>query len=137
MPTLKYFEKQIVTREVENAIIITASNEVYHCSGDKNNIDTILELGDKLRCAYVTHNHPIGSANEYSFSDDDIKLFMKYKLSVLRGIDEKFIYELNRNPKDLDDLIPLGEVDEYSNHHNKVITKAKSMGIGYQRWQRG
>ena len=80
MPTLKYFEKQIVTREIENAVIITVSNKVYHCSGDKNNISTILELGDKLKGAYVMHNHPIGSVNDYTFSDDDIRLFEKYNL---------------------------------------------------------
>ena len=124
MPTLKYFEKQIVNREVENAVIITASNEVYHCSGDK------------LRGAYVTHNPPIGSANEYSFSKLDIELFMKYKLSVLRGIYEKFVYELNRNCKDsifksytIEDLNKT--VNDF--RHKMVENIAKELKIGYQR----
>ncbi len=139
MPTLKYFEKQIVTREVENAVIITSSNEVYHCSGDKNNISSILELGDKLKGAYVTHNHPIGSANEYSFSKLDIELFIKYKLSVLRGIDEKFIYELNRNFKGSNSKLPTVEdLKEtfYDFRHQIVENIAKELKIGYQRWQR-
>lgn len=34
------------------------------------------------------------------FSADDIALFQKYKLAILRGIDEKYVYELNRNAAD-------------------------------------
>ena len=57
-------------------------------------METIEELGEKLIGAIVTHNHPKGSDNEYSFSDADLRLFLEYKLGRLRGIDEKFIYEL-------------------------------------------
>ena len=139
--TLEYFEKQIVNSNVENAIVITSSNEVYQCVGDKNNVNSILELGDKLKGAYVTHNHPIGSDGDYSFSNDDIRLFTNYGLSILRGIDEKFIYELNRNPIDLDidnftidDL--LNNADKFINRHVSVIDIAKKLCIGYRRWKR-
>lgn len=135
--TLEYFEKQIVNRSVENAIIITTSNEVYHCSGGKNTLDTILELGDKLKGASVTHNHPVDSDNEYSFSKSDINLFTDYSLQILRGIDEKFIYEFNRNPLDLDKELPVTEMNEYVIRHNMIVKRAKEMNIGYRRWQRG
>lgn len=139
--TIQHFEKQIVNFDVENAIIITQSGEVFRCIGDKNNIGSILKLSDKLNGAYVTHNHPTGSANEYSFSNDDINLFMRFKLPLLRGIDEKFIYELNRNPLDLDidnfnidDLI--GDTKGFVNRHIAVIKRARELGIGYRRWAR-
>ena len=104
--TLSWFESLAVNAPIENALIITASGEVYHCTGDLNTLETIEELGQKLRGAIVTHNHPVGSANEYSFSEDDIKLFRDFDLKILRGVDEKFIYELNRNPFDKETIQP-------------------------------
>ena len=135
--TLEHFEKQISGYGVENAVVITDANEVYRCVGDKNGVTSILDLGNKLRGASVTHNHPIGSSNEYSFSGDDINLFMKYNLKVLRGIDEKFVYELNRNALDIDEMFSVIDTDEFSSRHNKVIEKAEQLGIGYRRWKRG
>ena len=139
--TLEHFEKQISGYGVENAVVITDANEVYRCVGDKNGVTSILDLGNKLRGASVTHNHPIGSSNEYSFSKFDIDMFMNYGLKFLRGIDEKFVYELNRNASDLDmdnfsieDLMnnPAGSMSR----HIAVIKKAKELGIGYRRWSR-
>ena len=137
-PTLEFFENQIVTREVENAIIITAENEIYHCVGNKNNIDSIEELGDKLKGACVTHNHPVGSVSEHSFSGLDWSFFERYNLKILRGIEEKFIYELNRNKADsnLSDLILDGDLDLHGGH-NTILIKALNAGYGYRRWRRG
>ena len=137
-PTLEFFENQIVTREVENAIIITADNEIYHCVGNKNSIDSIEELGNKLKDAYVTHNHPIGSVSEHSFSGLDWSFFERYNLKILRGIEEKFVYELNRNKADsnLSDLILDGDLDLHGGH-NTILIKALNAGYGYRRWRRG
>ena len=137
-PTLEFFENQIVTREVENAIIITAENEIYHCVGNKNNIDSIEELGDKLKGACVTHNHPVGSVSEHSFSGLDWSFFERYNLKILRGIEEKFVYELNRNKADsnLSDLILDGDLDLHGGH-NTILIKALNAGYGYRRWRRG
>lgn len=66
---IDWFEANAVTAPVENALIITTSGEIYHCTGKLNTLDPIVELGDKLRGATVTHNHPVGSVNEYSFSN--------------------------------------------------------------------
>ena len=89
-----------------------------------------------MKGAYVTHNHPIGSDGDYSFSNKDINMFMSYGLQILRGIDEKFVYELNRNSVDIDEEFSVGKTDESSFRHNWVIKRAKSMGIGYRRWRR-
>ena len=88
------------------------------------------ELGEKLRGASVTHNHPKDSDNEYSFSGSDIELFEKYELEVLRGVDEMFTYELNRNPEDIDELMSIFDIDEFSARHNMVIEEAMERGYG-------
>lgn len=128
-----------MTTPIENAIIITRAGDIYHCSGGLNTLDSIAELGDKLNSAIVTHNHPLGSDNEYSFSDADKDLFMNFNLARLRGIDERFIYEFNRNPKDRDennftyeDLI--GDSLGLLARHIKVIDFAEENKIGYRRW---
>ena len=131
---LDWVEAQIVTAPVENAIIITQSGEIYHCTGGLNTLTTIEELGEKLRGAIVTHNHPIGSANEYSFSEADWNLFKKFNLYRLRGIDEFFIYELNRNATDLDEMEII--IDNYNYKHWDNMRKARNYKYGYRRWRR-
>ena len=138
---LGWFEAAAVTAPVENALIITTAGEIYHCTGDLNTLDSIVELGDKLRGSIVTHNHPLGSANEYSFSDSDLKLFKDYELAVLRGVDERFAYEFNRNPDDvdandftLDDV--LGDTLGLLSRHIRVIEQAKTEKFGYRRRER-
>ena len=137
---LKYYEGQIADQPIENALVFTADGEVYHATGDENTLDPILDLGDKLNDATVTHNHPTGES-EYSFSDDDIALFMNYELERLRGIDDKFVYELNRNPEDIDcnDFSiedALNDTSGLIGRHSKVIEIATIYGIGYRRWSK-
>ena len=85
------YEARIVNAPIENGIIITAIGEIYHCTGDLNTLNSIIELGKKLEVSYITHNPPIGSVNEYTFGGDDKVFFTKYKPVCLRGIDEKFM----------------------------------------------
>ena len=136
---LDWAEARIVTAPVENAIIITQAGEVYHCTGGLNSLDSIVELGRELEGAIVTHNHPVESVNEYSFSNDDWLLFRNYGLKILRGVDERFVYEFNRNPNDLDtDTFSreelFGDTEGLLWRHIKVIELAKENNIGYRRW---
>lgn len=85
----------------------------------------------------MTHNHPVGSNNEYSFSDLNIELFMEYNLEVLRGIDERYIYKLTRNPEEIDEHLFLLEMTSYDSRHDRVISEAENFGIGYRRYSRG
>ena len=135
---LKFFESSIVKAKVENAVIITVKGEIYHCTGDLEGVPSPFfeQLGEKLNNAVVTHNHPIGSSNEYSFSAKDRRLFSDFKLAKLRGIDEKFIYEFDRNSKTVDDIPDTSKPVEYAFVHCKNISFAKSNGIGYRRWTR-
>lgn len=89
--------------------------------------------------AIVTHNQPAGSANEYSFSKYDIKFFVQEKLAILRGVDEKFVYELNRsfnqNKQLVNESPTLYEAinDEYLLQHKRVMNITRRLKIGYER----
>lgn len=89
---------------------------------------------DKPRGATVTHNHPLGSDNDYSFSEADRNLFDKFKLACLRGVDETFTYEMNRNPGFLDNEDEIPEVMKGYAVHRLNIQRARFFGYGYRRW---
>lgn len=134
--TVEYFEPQIAKQAVENAIVITKEGRVILCVGHLNGVYPDEDLGEELRGAVVTHNHPVGSDNEWSFSKADIDLFTLYELSVLRGIDEKYVYELNRFLQDIDKMPTFAEAEELVFRHSMVIQEAKRRGFGYRRWKR-
>lgn len=137
--TLEKYESEIVKSHIENAIVITMSGLVFQCYGNGNGVYPNADLEAELLNASVTHNHPSGSLNEYSFSRDDIDLFMEYNLRLLRGIDEKYIYELSRNAADIDNHATLEELinsDGDLARHEEVIEAARELGIGYRRWKR-
>lgn len=134
--TIKEHESRITESPIENAVVVTRQGKVVQCFGDLNGVYPDADLGSELQGAFVTHNHPRGSDNEYSFSDLDIQLFMEQKLEVLRGIDEKYIYELTRNSADIDEYTSLFELTEEDGRHEQVIEIAHQYGIGYRRWRR-
>ncbi len=67
-----------------------------------------------------------------------MKLFMDNNLRILRGIDEKYVYELSRQTTDVDEYASVEELlaDEELSKHNDVIIFAETWGIGYRRWKR-
>lgn len=85
--------------------------------------------------AYVTHNH-LKEETSYSFSKADIKLFEKYKLNVLRGIDYKYTYELNKNIlPELKRFLLKDVEDENILEHANSIDYALQHNISYRRWK--
>lgn len=136
--TIEYFEPQIAKQTVENAIVITQEGRVVRCVGHLNSVYPDDDLGEELRGAVVTHNHPVGSNNEWSFSDADIELFERMGLSILRGIDEKYVYELNRDSQLIESVPTLAEViqDGELARHARVIEIARGRGYGYRRKKR-
>lgn len=130
------YESQIADEAVENAVVITKDGRIYQCFGTLNGVYPGYDLGEELNGADVTHNHPIGSRNEYTFSSNDVRLFEDYKLNTLRGIDERYVYELNHNPATLDNPTPFLELDEYSAQHEDMIDTAERRGYGYFRRRR-
>ena len=130
------YESQIADEAVENAIVITKDGRIYHCFGTLNGVYPDSDLGDELYGADMTHNHPIGSRNEYTFSSNDVRIFEEYRLNSLRGIDERYTYELNHNSATLDSSTPFLELDEYSAQHEEMIDTAERRGYGYFRRRR-
>ena len=141
---LEHYEAQIVHAPIEHAIIITRRGEIYHCSGDVHGLpySYFEQLRTELEGAHVTHNHPPDAEeNDYTFSNDDIGNFEYFKMARLRGIDERFVYELNRNPKDNElagyDLYEIYSMNlNFEDYHVAVMIKALAGGFGYKRWLR-
>lgn len=135
--TLKKYENIIKDDKIENAIVITKEGKVYQCFGNKNNVWPDVDLGNEIMGSSITHNHPKTETN-YSFSSADIRLFEKYKLSKLRGIDDKYIYELDKNKKpslknpSFDD-----DVEDITLEHLRLIQYAIDNNISYKRWKNG
>lgn len=82
-------------KKKENAVCITRSGAVYRCFGTKDKVYPDFDLGDELAGSYVTHNHPM-SVTRFSFSDEDVSLFMEYRLPELVGTDQRYIYRIRR-----------------------------------------
>ena len=128
----------------EHAVIITKKGEVYHCAGDEHGIpkEYFYQMQEELKGAHVTHNHPSGTPeNDNTFSDDDFDNFIYFKMARLRGIDEKYVYELNRNFKDNElakyDLLEIYELGlDFEDYHVAIMVKALIEGIWYKRWER-
>lgn len=129
---LQAFENDAVNESVETACVITTSGNVYHCFGLKDRVFPDFDLKDKLYGATISHNHPIDETM-FTFSSDDLELFLRYDLEVLRGCDKKYIYEFTKDASQIDDL-----PDDWMNIENFVhamnIEQAKKLGIGYRRW---
>ena len=141
---MERYEAQIVQAPVEHAIIITTTGDVLHCNGDVHGIPIhyFKQITAQLEGAHVTHNHPPGAdENDHTFSDDDFKLFRDFKLARLRGIDERFIYELNRNASENPfaghNLIKIYNMGlDFADYHYAVALKALNESSGYWRRER-
>lgn len=133
--TIKKYEIIIKNDIIENAIVITVGGDVYQCFGNATSVYPDIDLGEKLFGAIVTHNHP-AEETSYSFSENDIKLFEKFKLSKLRGIDNKYIYELDRNnPSNLEPPKFGEDIEDNSLYHLQAIQYAIDNNISYRRWK--
>lgn len=131
---LKKYEKNIVYDKIENAIVITKEGEVYQCFGNKTNVWPDEDLGEKIQGAYVTHNHLI-EETMFSFSDADVKLFEKYELKTLRGVDEKYTYEFNRTKDSILQIPKDYMTKDFGYEHLLNIQYSIDNNIYYMRWK--
>ena len=132
---LKNYEKKLKDDKIENAIVITKEGNVYQCFGNKTNVWPDVDLGNEIIGSSITHNHPKTETN-YSFSPADIDLFDKYKLSKLRGVDDKYIYELDRNGKPILTQPTLNDIiEDNSIYHVQAIDYSIKNNISYKRWK--
>ena len=94
--TLKKYEEKILNKDVENAIVIDKEGNIYFIEGNSKNSIYIKNLGEeKLKDSYMTHNHP-KNETYFSFSSYDISEFMEMDINKLRGVDYKYVYEIEK-----------------------------------------
>lgn len=90
------YEKQLIDKDVENAVVVDKEGQAYLLEGNSSNSIYVKNMGDKLNGAYMTHNHP-KNETYYSLSAFDISEFMETGMQKLRGVDHKYTYEIQRN----------------------------------------
>lgn len=94
--TLRKYEEKIVNKNVENAVVIGKNGDTYLVESKSSNSVYIKDLGEEiLKDSYMTHNHP-EKETYFSFSSYDISEFMETDMKKLRGIDYKYIYEIEK-----------------------------------------
>ena len=126
-------EKEAVYKKIETACIIASNGDVYKCFGTNKAVYPDYDLGDELYGAIVSHNHPIDET-DFSFSSPDRNMFSHFNLIILRGCDEKYVYELSRKNLTIDELPDNWRI--YENYlHCSNIYKAQEMKVGYRRWK--
>lgn len=128
---LKLFEKNAIKENIETALVITREGEVYKCFGVPDAVYPDSDLGEKFKGATVSHNH-VSEYTQYTFGDDDLATFENYQLDRLRGIDEKYTYEYNR--ESVIDKAPSDWMNEENFQHSRNIKYALDRNIGYRRW---
>lgn len=133
MEELLNFEKCAINEETETALVIARSGKVYKCFGTKAQVFPNIDLGDEFYGATVSHNHPI-DVTQYTFSQEDMRTFIEYRLDLMRGCDKKYIYELTNDPENIDEE-PIDWDTVYNYQHAKRICDAEDRGIGYRRWK--
>ena len=111
--------------------MILQNGKTYRFTGDANTVDPSV-LGSALQGAILSHNHPADQM-EYSFSESDVKLFKDFAIRRLRGVDERFIYELSRDATTVAKAKPLFEMTEYGGRDEYMKETAKNLGVGYWR----
>ena len=132
MKELTKFEADAVRKTIETACVITKDGEVYQCFGVEDRVFPDLDLKEKLYGAIISHNHPINETS-FTFSSDDLELFLKYDLEVLRGCDKKYTYEFTKDASQIDET-PDDWINFENFEHGMMIEKAKKVGVGYRRW---
>ncbi len=129
---LREYEKAIRNSKIENMIIIQPNGMVYRFIGDT---DSVSFNDIDLTNAIITHNHPIEESN-YSFESDDRRFWDSHKeLNILRGTDEKYLYQFSRKDNITDDIqaISIDKITEEDYQHNINIRKAQEKDYGYTR----
>lgn len=119
---ITYYEEKIVSKPVEYAISVCANGDVYLSTGTSKSviIDPSLDLYNSI----ITHNHPKGETS-FSFSGDDLGLFFERGIKILRGIDYKYSYTIERTS---DTIIVSGDSIE-SEFYNLYKLKAGELSF--------
>ena len=133
--TLEKYEEQIVNQDYESSIVILPNGKVMRIDGDGATVN--LSVMDKLEGAIMTHNHPAGKGF-HTFGIEDFNLFYSENISVLRGVEEDYTYELSRNKGVAPELpqMTVFEMTEENVEHYRMDARSRKEGFYYERKQR-
>ena len=130
---LEYYEKKIIKKDVENAIIIQRDGKVIRCVGTSEGVGIYGNLKD----AIITHNHTsIDGEIGGSFGKDDFMLLSNHlDIRELRAIDEMYDYSMKALKKLTESdytsaylsTIPVDKVD----FKHLVMEELKKKGLIY------
>lgn len=111
---IKYYNERIRFSDVEEAIVIDKSGEVYYAKGDKSGVTF---KGVDLNGATITHNHP-KSNGIVSFGEDDF-VFIRDNANIrkLFAVNPEYTYSV-RVISDISKLF-------YSEYNRKAISEAE------------
>lgn len=132
---LKVYEKRLVTLDHERAVVISDRGAVYEVVGTSGHVHPEILGSEVLKNAVVTHNHPINET-EYTFSILDIIGYENDKISILRGIDYRFEYQLSNVGETMVDEDEINWQSEENIAHANIATKCRERGLNYWRKKR-
>lgn len=150
---VKSYEDVIRHADVEHAYVIQSDGSVFTKGGSEAWIGFSEDEIKQLKGAVVTHNHPT-PVTQWSFSEDDLRLYVDGGMKELRATDEKFVYSLTGKTnidvselkglyteaeyealdRIIDSEYDFDEIDFY--HQHEIISiVAEKIGLIYRRWQ--
>ena len=135
---LRRYERKIVKKSKENALVIAKNGDIYILKGDENSIPSHKMTKINFEDALYTHNHPKNSNHEWGFSNDDFSSFTNLKLKYLAAIDEKYIHELSNDMFEMKNILTEQDklLDKMTYERWMVLKqykKAKEKGLRYKR----
>ena len=129
---LQAYEKRLVTLDHERAVVISDSGVVYEIVGTSRYVHPEILGVEQLHNSFITHNHPINET-EYTFSTFDINGYDDYKMSVLRGVDYKFEYQLSNVGETIVDEDEINWQNEENIAHANIANECRKRGLNYWR----
>lgn len=126
----------------EEAVTILKNGDIIKLeSADKGAIrDYTDQIGiENLKGAVMIHNHPV-DVTQYSFSDDDLGVFLTCKMDSMWAFDDQFVYRFTKELEDTEEYVPLPQLlldydGDRDFQHHIIISRCKGKA-GYRRWKR-
>lgn len=132
---LKAYEKRLVTLDHERAVVIAKNGNVYEIIGTSGHVHPEVLGNDALKGAFVTHNHPIHET-EYTFSEEDVKGYVGYKMLILRGIDIEYEYQISNMGETIADADEIDWFHEENARHANIAEICRRRKLNYWRKRR-
>jgi hypothetical protein len=89
--TLRQVEREIAGSSVETVVTVAHDGSIIFRRGGAHDRVTFHDVpAEALRGAHLTHNHPHGM----SFSVQDVRLLLTYRIAEIRVVTDRFTYTL-------------------------------------------